>query len=117
MWNQNLELPNSEGCLPCWKSRTACLTWSNRELSGLIGASLNWTGDRNRCGFYLPTKRRLTIPLDVTSLENWLWEAACTIRGPVDAPKFKDYILPLVFLKRLSDVFEDELMELHELTQ
>jgi len=26
----------------------------------------------------------------------------------VDAPKFKDYILPLVFLKRLSDVFDDE---------
>ncbi len=46
--------------------------------------------------------------LDVSTLETWLWEAACAIRGPVDAPKFKDYILPLVFLKRLSDVFEDE---------
>jgi hypothetical protein len=46
--------------------------------------------------------------LDVSALENWLWEAACTIRGPLDAPKFKDYILPLIFLKRLSDVFEDE---------
>lgn len=46
--------------------------------------------------------------LNVPRLENWLWEAACVIRGPVDAPKFKDYILPLVFLKRLSDVFEDE---------
>ena len=38
----------------------------------------------------------------------WLWDAACQIRGPLDAPKFKDYILPLIFLKRLSDVFEDE---------
>jgi type I restriction enzyme M protein len=47
--------------------------------------------------------------LDVSSLESWLWEAACTIRGPLDAPKFKDYILPLVFLKRLSDVFDDEI--------
>ncbi|GIV25140.1 MAG: DNA methyltransferase [Bacteroidia bacterium] len=45
-------------------------------------------------------------------LEAWLWEAACALRGPVDAPKFKDYILPLVFLKRLSDVFEDELARL-----
>jgi type I restriction enzyme M protein len=44
----------------------------------------------------------------VSALESWLWEAACTIRGPLDAPKFKDYILPLVFLKRLSDVFDDE---------
>lgn len=42
-------------------------------------------------------------------LEQWLWEAACQIRGPLDAPKFKDYILPLIFLKRLSDVFEDEM--------
>jgi type I restriction enzyme M protein len=47
--------------------------------------------------------------LDIQSLETWLWEAACAIRGPVDAPKFKDYILPLVFLKRLSDVFDDEI--------
>lgn len=32
--------------------------------------------------------------------------------GPLDAPKYKDYILPLVFLKRLSDVFEDEIQRL-----
>ncbi|MCS7303474.1 MAG: type I restriction-modification system subunit M N-terminal domain-containing protein, partial [Candidatus Kapabacteria bacterium] len=50
--------------------------------------------------------------MDIQTLENWLWEAACVIRGPVDAPKFKDYILPLVFLKRLSDVFEDELQQM-----
>ena len=50
--------------------------------------------------------------LDITTLETWLWEAACKIRGPVDAPKFKDYILPLVFLKRLSDVFDDEVARL-----
>ncbi|HQJ11727.1 MAG TPA: class I SAM-dependent DNA methyltransferase [Anaerolineae bacterium] len=50
--------------------------------------------------------------LDITTLETWLWEAACKIRGPVDAPKYKDYILPLVFLKRLSDVFDDEVARL-----
>jgi type I restriction enzyme M protein len=50
--------------------------------------------------------------LDVSTLENWLWEAACKIRGPVDAPKFKDYILPLIFLKRLSNVFSDEVAAL-----
>ena len=32
----------------------------------------------------------------------------CKIRGPVDAPKYKDFILPLIFLKRLSDVFDEE---------
>ncbi len=50
--------------------------------------------------------------MQLSELETWLWDAACVIRGPVDAPKFKDYILPLIFLKRLSDVFEDELADL-----
>ena len=57
----------------------------------------------------LPLKPERTKKLDVSALESWLWEAACTIRGPLDAPKFKDYILPLIFLKRLSDVFDDEI--------
>ena len=47
--------------------------------------------------------------MDTTTLGNWLWEAACSIRGPLDAPKYKDYILPLLFYKRLCDVFDDEL--------
>ncbi|HOV91013.1 MAG TPA: N-6 DNA methylase [Syntrophorhabdaceae bacterium] len=50
--------------------------------------------------------------LDIKTLENWLWEAACKIRGPVDAPRYKDYILPLIFLKRLSDVFDEEIEKL-----
>lgn len=50
--------------------------------------------------------------LDITTLEGWLWEAACKIRGEIDAPKYKDYILPLIFLKRLSDVFDDEAKKL-----
>ncbi len=52
--------------------------------------------------------------LDIRTLENWLWEAACKIRGEIDAPKYKDYILPLIFLKRLSDVFEDEMKGLQD---
>lgn len=47
--------------------------------------------------------------MDISILENWLWDAACSIRGPIDAPKFKDYILPLLFYKRLCDVYEDEI--------
>lgn len=50
--------------------------------------------------------------MEINTLENWLWEAACKIRGEIDAPKYKDYILPLIFLKRLSDVFEDEVEKL-----
>jgi type I restriction enzyme M protein len=42
------------------------------------------------------------------SLESWIWDAACSIRGAKDAPKYKDFILPLIFTKRLCDVFDDE---------
>ena len=50
--------------------------------------------------------------LDISTLETWLWDAACVIRGATDAPKFKDFILPLIFYKRLSDVFDDEVANL-----
>ncbi len=52
--------------------------------------------------------------LDISTLETWLWDAACVIRGTTDAPKFKDFILPLIFYKRLSDVFDDEVANLVE---
>lgn len=67
-----------------------------------------------QCLYKVPVKRPEGVPgrLDTRALENWLWQAACSIRGAVDAPKFKDYILPLVFAKRLSDVFEDEMSKL-----
>lgn len=47
-------------------------------------------------------------PSNNKSLESWIWGAACAIRGAKDAGKFKDYILPLIFVKRLCDVFDDE---------
>ena len=52
--------------------------------------------------------------LDISTLETWLWDAACVIRGATDAPKFKDFILPLIFYKRLSDVFDNEVANLVE---
>src|SRR2546426_7163481 len=48
------------------------------------------------------------------SLESWIWDAACSIRGAQEAPKFKDFILPLIFTKRLCDVFDDELNRIVE---
>ena len=48
------------------------------------------------------------------TMEQMLWDAACSIRGEKDAAKFKDYLLPLLFLKRLSDVFDDEIERLAE---
>ena len=43
------------------------------------------------------------------SLESWIWDAACSIRGAKDAAKYKEFNLPLIFTKRLCDVFDDEL--------
>lgn len=50
--------------------------------------------------------------MELSTLESWLWKAACSIRGEVDAARYKDYILPLVFYKRLDDVYADELAKL-----
>ena len=66
----------------------------------------------------LVTKRRGMSQNSVLStkpMEQMLWNAACSIRGEKDAPKFKDYLLPLLFLKRLSDVFAMSLGDVDEL--
>ena len=44
----------------------------------------------------------------LSSLEAHLWESANILRGPVDAADFKSYIFPLLFFKRISDVFDEE---------
>ncbi len=62
-------------------------------------------------------RRRGKAPATVPTtkpMEQMLWDAACSIRGEKDAAKFKDYLLPLLFLKRLSDVFDDEIDRLAE---
>lgn len=42
------------------------------------------------------------------SLESWIWDAARSISGANDAPKYKDYILPLIFPKRLRGLIDGE---------
>lgn len=41
-------------------------------------------------------------------LESYLWGAAVVLRGLIDAGDYKQYIFPLVFLKRISDVYDEE---------
>jgi type I restriction enzyme M protein len=41
-------------------------------------------------------------------LESYLWGAAILLRGLIDAGDYKQFIFPLVFLKRLSDVYDEE---------
>jgi type I restriction enzyme M protein len=46
--------------------------------------------------------------VNLASLSSHLWEAANILRGPVDAADFKTYIFPLLFFKRISDVYDEE---------
>ena len=41
-------------------------------------------------------------------LESYLWGAAVVLRGLIDAGDYKQFIFPLVFLKRISDVYDEE---------
>ena len=49
-------------------------------------------------------KKKLTL----SQLEQYLSKAAWILKGPVDASDFKVYIFPLLFFKRISDVYDEE---------
>jgi len=50
--------------------------------------------------------------LSLTALESHLWESANILRGHVDAADFKTYIFPLLFFKRICDVWDEEYQEM-----
>jgi type I restriction enzyme M protein len=52
----------------------------------------------------LPATGKLTVD----QLERYLWSAADILRGSIDSSDYKGFIFGLLFLKRLSDVFEEE---------
>lgn len=50
------------------------------------------------------TDKKITL----SQLEQYLSKAAWILKGPVDASDFKVYIFPLLFFKRISDVYDEE---------
>ena len=46
--------------------------------------------------------------ITLSQLEQYLSKAAWILKGPVDAADFKAYIFPLLFFKRISDVYDEE---------
>jgi len=47
--------------------------------------------------------------ISLDELKSWLWGSANIMRGTVDSSDFKNYIFGLIFLKRLSDVFDERI--------
>ena len=55
-----------------------------------------------------PTKKRDdTLPSTMKELKDTLWKAADKLRGSMDASQYKDVVLGLVFLKYVSDSFDE----------
>jgi type I restriction enzyme M protein len=50
----------------------------------------------------------LNIRITQQQLESYLWGAATLLRGTIDAGDYKQFIFPLLFFKRLCDVFDEE---------
>lgn len=48
------------------------------------------------------------IQITLDQLESYLWGAAVLLRGQIDATGYKEYIFPLLFFKRICDVYDEE---------
>ena len=47
-------------------------------------------------------------PITLDELKSFLWAAATHLRGQIDAAGYKEYIFPLLFFKRISDVYDEQ---------
>ena len=54
-------------------------------------------------GYRLPGQ-----PISLDEMKTFLWGAATRLRGQIDAAGYKEYIFPLLFFKRISDVYDEQ---------
>lgn len=50
-------------------------------------------------------------PISLDEMKQFLWGAATRLRGQIDAAGYKEYIFPLLFFKRISDVYDEQYSE------
>ena len=90
---------------------------SGRKKADLVARLVGSTGTAKRGGSAAPAAdsgsavsepEPLVDLLSVSQLERYLWSAADILRGSIDSSDYKSYIFGLLFLKRLSDRFEEE---------
>ena len=49
--------------------------------------------------------------ISLDEMKQFLWGAATRLRGQIDAAGYKEYIFPLLFFKRISDVYDEQYAE------
>lgn len=54
------------------------------------------------------------MPISQQDLERYFWGAAILLRGYVDASDYKQFIFPLLYFKRISDVYDEESADLRK---
>src|SRR5438552_4300233 len=68
------------------------------------------TPERSSMNKILPAATHVTQQ----QLESYLWGAATLLRGVIDAGDYKQFIFPLLFFKRISDVYDEEFRQAME---
>src|SRR5438309_6482556 len=63
---------------------------------------------RGACRRRLAGVSKAPAHISQQELESYLWGAANLLRGLIDAGDYKQYVFPLLFFKRLSDVWDEE---------